>query len=178
MNNVKPSDLAIAKALYVSGESFEVIAEAIDYPNIKDIKLWAKDNGWDDDRTKYLTKVEGDVLGRLFEKRQKEIENLEVIMDTSFDPIKDKTLSPTNFLDASRMYLAAYRAKRETNELSISQSLILNTAQAVSKWINDENLRTMSAQELKRQIGLELAKLFDKLLKESRESNERAQGSD
>jgi hypothetical protein len=168
MSEVSPADKALAKSLYIAGESPDKIAKTLGLSGHEIITNWAKLDGWMEERSKALAVMTSEVVNKLITKRKDDIEGLDVIMETSLIPIKDKSLTPESHHQASAAFINALRIKRETTEFSLSQSFILTTVNAVSRWITDENLKTMTAIEIKQKITEEMVKLFDDLTKEAR----------
>lgn len=141
---------AHAKAMYLAGYYPDDIAKYLNLNSSEVITNWARKEGWMPERDEVLKKTTADRLQELLKQQEDRVSELGVIRDKAFAPIKDDSLSPTKFIEASSAYLSALEMERKIKVEALQISFVSDVAEIIKSKIHDQNLLVEIAHEFRK----------------------------
>jgi hypothetical protein len=141
---ISPYTKAEAKAMYLAGHLPEDIAAAIKIPDASIISRWAREDKWDDERTRIMSSTSSGMLDNLLKSAMETFNGLQLIKDKSLDHLKDvgtrKGIAPTKYSEIVNAYIAAVDLEYKMKTNTLHARFIAEVANVLKKRIQDRQL--------------------------------------
>lgn len=139
-----------AKALYIAGHGTIDIAKAVGVAHEQQIANWAAKEDWDIERDRVLGLTTSELVRDMMINQKKTFSDLKTIRQKAMDSIINEKVNPQKYSEATNAYIASLEMEYKIKSESLQVSFINDVAQVLKTKIQDRQLLTEIANELRK----------------------------
>ena len=139
-----------ARAMYIAGHSPIDIAKAVGIAHEQQITNWAAKEDWDVERDKILGLTTSELIRDMLKSQKESFDGLKTIRQRAIDAIRNEDVSPQKYSEATNAFIASLEMEYKIKSESLQVSFINDVAQVLKTKIQDRQLLTEIANELRK----------------------------
>ena len=139
-----------AKAMYIAGHSPIDIAKAVGIAHEQQITNWAAKEDWDIERDKILGLTTSELVRDMLKSQRESFDGLRTIRQKAIDAIRNEDVNPQKYSEAANAFISSLEMEYKIKSESLQVSFINDVAQVLKTKIQDRQLLTEIANELRK----------------------------